>query len=138
MPFMPSMPTDALVKDVYSINPQRFRHWLHVEEAIMRGPLLPPPDSLSGMGTSRTTTPTPGSSDIQVMAGCVPDLPRLAMRLPSKVLGTLYVCSARRSGQQYCTAVMRAFDPNRSSPGQFCCDAQQRPHQQCGRVRSSV
>ena len=38
MPFMPSMPTDALVKDVYSINPQTFRHWLHVEEAIMRGP----------------------------------------------------------------------------------------------------
>ena len=32
------MPTDALVKDVYSINPQTFRHWLHVEEAIMRGP----------------------------------------------------------------------------------------------------
>jgi uncharacterized peroxidase-related enzyme len=38
MPFMPSMPADALVKDVYSINPQAFRHWLHVEEAIMRGP----------------------------------------------------------------------------------------------------
>ena len=38
MPFMPSMPTDALVKDVYSISPQTFRHWLHVEEAIMRGP----------------------------------------------------------------------------------------------------
>ena len=38
MPFMPSMPTDALVKDVYSINPQTFRPWLHVEEAIMRGP----------------------------------------------------------------------------------------------------
>jgi uncharacterized peroxidase-related enzyme len=38
MPFMPSMPVDALVKDVYSINPQSFRHWLHVEEAIMRGP----------------------------------------------------------------------------------------------------
>src|SRR5712671_3510342 len=37
MPFMPSMSTDALVKDVYSINPQTFRHWLHVEEAIMRG-----------------------------------------------------------------------------------------------------
>jgi hypothetical protein len=29
MPFMPSMPTDALLKDVYSINPQTFRHWLH-------------------------------------------------------------------------------------------------------------
>src|SRR5499427_4128043 len=38
MPFMPSLPADALVKDVYSINPQAFRHWLHVEEAIMRGP----------------------------------------------------------------------------------------------------
>src|SRR5437899_6727211 len=38
MPFMPSMPMNALVKDIYSINPQMFRHWLHVEEAIMRGP----------------------------------------------------------------------------------------------------
>jgi uncharacterized peroxidase-related enzyme len=38
MPFMPSMPAGALVKDVYAINPQAFRHWLHVEEAIMRGP----------------------------------------------------------------------------------------------------
>jgi uncharacterized peroxidase-related enzyme len=38
MPLLPSMPTNALVKDVYSINPHSFRHWLHVEEAIMRGP----------------------------------------------------------------------------------------------------
>jgi uncharacterized peroxidase-related enzyme len=38
MPFMPSMPTNALVKDIYSINPQMFRHWLHVEESIMRDP----------------------------------------------------------------------------------------------------
>jgi uncharacterized peroxidase-related enzyme len=38
MPLLPSMPTDALVKDIYSIDPQTFRHWLHVEEAIMRGP----------------------------------------------------------------------------------------------------
>ncbi len=38
MPFMRSMPVDALVKDVYALNPQSFRHWLHVEEAIMRGP----------------------------------------------------------------------------------------------------
>src|SRR6516165_8914723 len=38
MPFMPTMPADALVKDVYSINPQTFHHWLHVEETIMRGP----------------------------------------------------------------------------------------------------
>ena len=38
MPFMPSMPPDALVKDVYSLGPELFRHWLHVEEGIMRGP----------------------------------------------------------------------------------------------------
>jgi hypothetical protein len=44
---------------------------------------MPYPDSLLGMGTSRTTTP--GSSDIQVMACSVPGLPRLAMRLPSKI-----------------------------------------------------
>jgi uncharacterized peroxidase-related enzyme len=31
------MPANALVKDVYSINPRTFRHWLHVEEDIMRG-----------------------------------------------------------------------------------------------------
>ena len=37
MPFLPSMPADALVKDVYAINPRSFRHWLHVEEAVMRG-----------------------------------------------------------------------------------------------------
>jgi hypothetical protein len=39
---------------------------------------MPHPDSLSGIGTSRTTTP--GSSDIQVMACSVPGLPRLAIR----------------------------------------------------------
>jgi len=44
---------------------------------------MPHPDSLSGIGTSRTTTP--GSSDIQVMACGVPGLPRLAMRLLSKI-----------------------------------------------------
>src|SRR5262249_47802446 len=44
---------------------------------------MPHPDSLSGILTSRTTTP--GSSDIQVMACGVPGLPRLAMRLPSKI-----------------------------------------------------
>src|SRR5262249_36251283 len=38
--FMPSMPADALVKGVYSMNPKTFRHWLHVEEAIMRGPSM--------------------------------------------------------------------------------------------------
>src|SRR5262249_14296356 len=44
---------------------------------------MPHPDSLLGIGTSRTTTP--GSNDIQVMACSVPGLPRLAMRLPSKI-----------------------------------------------------
>src|SRR5262249_22560282 len=39
---------------------------------------MPHPDSLSGIGTSRTTIP--GSNDIQVMACSVPGLPRLAMR----------------------------------------------------------
>jgi uncharacterized peroxidase-related enzyme len=30
------MPKDALVKDVYALNPRSFHHWLHVEEAVMR------------------------------------------------------------------------------------------------------
>ncbi len=38
MPFMPSMLANALVKQVYALNPQSFHHWIHVEEAIMRGP----------------------------------------------------------------------------------------------------
>lgn len=38
MPFMPSMPADALVKHVYAVDPKTFGHWVHVEEAIMRGP----------------------------------------------------------------------------------------------------
>ena len=38
MPLLPSLPDDALVKDVYAMNPASFRHWCHVEEAIMRGP----------------------------------------------------------------------------------------------------
>ncbi len=38
MPFFRSLPPDALVKDVYPLNAPSFRHWVHVEEAIMRGP----------------------------------------------------------------------------------------------------
>lgn len=37
MPLLPSLPTDALVKDVYPINPKLFLPWCQVEEAIMRG-----------------------------------------------------------------------------------------------------
>ena len=38
MPLLPSLPDDALVKDVYPLNPEMFRHWCIVEETIMRGP----------------------------------------------------------------------------------------------------
>lgn len=38
MPLLPSLPEDALVKDVYPLNPTLFRHWCVVEEGIMRGP----------------------------------------------------------------------------------------------------
>jgi len=38
MPFLPSLPEDALVKDVYPLNPKLFRPWCQVEEAIMRWP----------------------------------------------------------------------------------------------------
>src|SRR5262249_18926454 len=54
---------------------------------------MPHPDSLSGIGTSRTTTP--GSNDIQVMARSVPGLPRLAMRLPSRIRYISVAPSAR-------------------------------------------
>jgi uncharacterized peroxidase-related enzyme len=38
MPLLPSLPEDALVKDVYSMNPKLFRAWVEVEEIVMRGP----------------------------------------------------------------------------------------------------
>jgi uncharacterized peroxidase-related enzyme len=38
MPFFPSMPDDALVKDVYPMNAKMFHAWCEVEEAIMRWP----------------------------------------------------------------------------------------------------
>ncbi|MFK7965647.1 MAG: carboxymuconolactone decarboxylase family protein [Burkholderiaceae bacterium] len=37
MPLLPSLPADALVKDVYPINPKLFLPWCQVEEMIMRG-----------------------------------------------------------------------------------------------------
>lgn len=37
MPLLPSLPDDALVKDVYPLNAQMFRSWCVVEQAIMRG-----------------------------------------------------------------------------------------------------
>ncbi len=38
MPLLPSLPEDALVKDVYPLNADMFHHWCIVEEGIMRGP----------------------------------------------------------------------------------------------------
>lgn len=38
MPLFPTLPADALVKDVYPINPPTFLPWCEVEEMIMRGP----------------------------------------------------------------------------------------------------
>jgi uncharacterized peroxidase-related enzyme len=38
MPLLPSLPEDALVKDVYPLNPSLFLPWCEVEEKIMRGP----------------------------------------------------------------------------------------------------
>jgi uncharacterized peroxidase-related enzyme len=38
MPLLPSLPDDALVKDVYPLNPELFKPWCEVEEMIMRGP----------------------------------------------------------------------------------------------------
>lgn len=37
MPLFPSLPDDALVKDIYPLNPKLFRIWCQVEEAAMRG-----------------------------------------------------------------------------------------------------
>lgn len=37
MPFLSTLPADALVKDVYPLNPQMFLPWCQVEEMIMRG-----------------------------------------------------------------------------------------------------
>ena len=38
MPLFPSLPDDALVKDIYPLNAKFFRTWCEVEEGIMRGP----------------------------------------------------------------------------------------------------
>ena len=50
MPFFPSMPDDALVKHIYPINPDLFRPWCVVEEAIMRGPSVFSPGERELMG----------------------------------------------------------------------------------------
>ncbi|MGB0683220.1 MAG: carboxymuconolactone decarboxylase family protein [Magnetovibrionaceae bacterium] len=50
MPLLPSLPDDALVKDVYPLNPSSFRHWCYVEEAIMRGPSAFTPGERELMG----------------------------------------------------------------------------------------
>lgn len=54
MPLLPSLPADALVKDVYPLNPPAFRPWCEVEEMIMRGPskLTPGERELIGAYTS--------------------------------------------------------------------------------------
>jgi len=50
MPFFPSLPEDALVKDVYPMNPSLFRSWCEVEESIMRGPSVFTPGERELMG----------------------------------------------------------------------------------------
>lgn len=50
MPLFPSLPEDALVKDVYPMNPRLFRHWCEVEEAIMRWPSAFTPGERELMG----------------------------------------------------------------------------------------
>jgi uncharacterized peroxidase-related enzyme len=50
MPFLPTLPPDALVKDVYPLNPKLFRAWCAVEEGIMRGPSAFTPGERELMG----------------------------------------------------------------------------------------
>ena len=50
MPHLPSLPDDALVKDVYPLNPDLFRRWCAVEEGIMRGPSAFTPGERELMG----------------------------------------------------------------------------------------
>jgi uncharacterized peroxidase-related enzyme len=50
MPLFPSLPDDALVKDVYPLNPKLFRIWCEVEEGIMRGPSKLSPGERELMG----------------------------------------------------------------------------------------
>jgi len=50
MPHFPSLPDDALVKDIYPFKPALFRDWCKVEEAIMRGPSAFSPGDREMMG----------------------------------------------------------------------------------------
>src|SRR5216683_1472737 len=38
MPFFPSMPKDATTKHVFTAHPEIYSHWVHVSQAILRGP----------------------------------------------------------------------------------------------------
>ncbi len=50
MPLFPSLPDDALVADVYPMNPKLFRVWCEVEEGIMRWPSAFSPGEREMMG----------------------------------------------------------------------------------------
>ena len=50
MPLFPSLPEDALVKDIYPLNPDLFRTWCEVEEGIMRAPSAFTPGERELMG----------------------------------------------------------------------------------------
>ena len=50
MPLFPSLGEDALVADLYPMNPKMFRHWCEVEEAIMRWPSAFSPGERELMG----------------------------------------------------------------------------------------
>lgn len=50
MPLFPSLPEDALVKDVYPLNPKMAHLWCQVEEAIMRWPSAFTPGERELMG----------------------------------------------------------------------------------------
>ncbi len=55
MPLFPSLPDDALVADVYPMNPKLFRVWCEVEEGIMRGPSAFSPGEREMMGAYCST-----------------------------------------------------------------------------------
>jgi uncharacterized peroxidase-related enzyme len=38
MPFFPSLPEDATTKHVFTAHPEIYSHWVHVSQAILRGP----------------------------------------------------------------------------------------------------
>ena len=50
MPLFPSLPKDALVAQIYPMNPELFRPWCEVEEAIMRAPSAFSPGEREMMG----------------------------------------------------------------------------------------